>query len=153
AEPVRGIGDAGRLGQVLSNLLTNAIKFTPEGGAIQVRLFLSPGVPGAAALTVWNPGEAIPEPDLERIFEKFEQARTDRTRQVSGAGLGLSICRGIVEAHGGAIWAENGPGAGVQFAAVLPLEPPPPDAVEPSTRAAADRPVALVVTDADEAVL
>ncbi len=155
AEPVRAIGDAGRLGQVLSNLLTNAIKFTPEGGAIQVRLFLSPAVPGAAALTVWNPGEAIAEPDLERIFEKFEQARTERTRQVSGTGLGLSICRGIVEAHGGAIWAENGPGPGVTFAAVLPLEPPaaPPGGEEPAERVTGDLPAALVVADPDVAVL
>ena len=153
AEPVRAIGDGGRLGQVVSNLLTNAIKFTPEGGTIQVRLFLSPAVPGAAALTVWNPGEAIAEPDLERIFEKFEQARTDRTRQVSGTGLGLSICRGIVEAHGGVIWAESGPGPGVTFSTVLPLEPPAAAGAEPSEQPGGERPVALVVAEADQAVL
>ncbi|HET9552179.1 MAG TPA: response regulator [Anaeromyxobacteraceae bacterium] len=152
AEPVRALGDANRLGQVLSNLLTNAVKFTPEGGTIQVRLFVSPAVTGAAALTVWNTGEPIPAPDLERIFEKFEQARTERTRQVSGTGLGLSISRSIVEAHGGAIWAESG-AEGVRFVAVLPLEPPAGAPAPSEPPAAGEAPVALVVDQPDAAVL
>jgi DNA-binding response OmpR family regulator/signal transduction histidine kinase len=159
AEPVQALADGGRLGQVLSNLLTNAVKFTPEGGAIRVRLFVSPAVHGAAALSVWNSGEAIPEADLERIFEKFEQARPVGARRVSGTGLGLSICRGIVEAHGGAIWAENGAegdlGPGVRFSVVVPLEPPAAEAPEapPAPRRAPEAPVALVVEEADAAVL
>jgi DNA-binding response OmpR family regulator/signal transduction histidine kinase len=156
AEPVQAVADGGRLGQVISNLLTNAVKFTPEGGAIRVRLFVSPAVRGVAALSVWNSGEAIAEADLERIFEKFEQARTEATRRVSGTGLGLSICREIVEAHGGAIWAENGVeeglGPGVRFSAVLPLEPPSAEDAEPSPPAAG-APVVLVVEEADAAVL
>jgi DNA-binding response OmpR family regulator len=151
ADPVRIVADPARLGQVVSNLLTNAVKFTPEGGRIEVRLFASPAVPGMVGLSVWNGGEAIPEADLERIFEKFEQARTERTRRVRGTGLGLSICRGIVEAHGGAIWAESAPGAGVTFLVVLPIEPPEDAAERPVP--APDAPFALVVDAREPAAL
>ncbi|HEY6106917.1 MAG TPA: response regulator, partial [Anaeromyxobacteraceae bacterium] len=75
AEPVRIVADGGRLGQVLSNLLTNAVKFAPEGGEIRVRVFRAAAIPGTVGLSVWNAGDGIPEADLERIFEKFEQAR------------------------------------------------------------------------------
>jgi DNA-binding response OmpR family regulator len=151
AEGLRLVADAGRIGQVLANLLTNAVKFTPEGGEIRVRVFRSPVIPGAAGLSVWNSGEGIPEADLERIFEKFEQARTEKNRHVRGSGLGLAICRGIVEAHGGAIWAESAPGEGARFVVVLPEQVPegaaergplPPDA-----------PAVLVVDEPDTAAV
>jgi DNA-binding response OmpR family regulator len=149
-EPVRVVADAGRIGQVLSNLLANAIKFSPPNGVILVRVVRSPAVPGVAGFTVWNAGEGIPEGDLERIFDKFEQARTAETRSAPGTGLGLSISRGIVEAHGGAIWAESRPGEGVRLCVVLPLVPP----AEPAERAplAAEAPAALIVDDADAAL-
>ena len=131
--PVRALADPVRLQQVLSNLLTNAVKFTPENGQIRVVLFRSSAVHGYAGLAVWNNGEHIAPEDLERIFEKFEQSRSDRNRRVRGSGLGLAICRGIVEAHGGRIWAESAPGHGVRF--VLALPPQPADA-----RPAAKRP-------------
>ncbi len=124
-EPVKAVADAGRLAQVLANLFTNAIKFTPERGEIRVSLFRSPAIQGWAGISVWNNGEPIAESDLERIFDKFEQARTKRTRRIRGTGLGLAICRSIVEFHGGRIWAESVPGEGVSFVLVLPLEPPP----------------------------
>jgi signal transduction histidine kinase/DNA-binding response OmpR family regulator len=146
-EPVRLVGDAERLGQVLSNLLTNAVKYAPDNGVARVRVFRSPAVPGVAGLAVWNSGEGIPAADLERIFEKFEQARTERTRRVRGTGLGLSISRGLVEAHGGAIWAESAPGEGVRFLVVLPEGPPEPAGER--TGAGAEGPGVLVV-DADE---
>ncbi len=119
---VRALADPGRLNQVLVNLLTNAIKFTPEEGVIRVSLGESPQAPGFVSLAVWNSGEEIPEPDLERIFDKFEQAQSPRTRNVRGTGLGLSICRSIAHAHGGRIWAENC-GVGARFVMVLPVEP------------------------------
>ena len=131
--PARALADPVRLQQVLSNLLTNAVKFTPENGQIRVVLFRSSAVHGYAGLAVWNNGEHIAPEDLERIFEKFEQSRSDRNRRVRGSGLGLAICRGIVEAHGGRIWAESAPGHGVRF--VLALPPQPADA-----RPAAKRP-------------
>ncbi|HSM93682.1 MAG TPA: response regulator, partial [Anaeromyxobacteraceae bacterium] len=148
---VRALVDGERVVQVLSNLLTNAVKFTPGGGAIRVRLFGSPDFPSALAFSVWNSGEPIDEEDLERIFDRFEQARTDRTRRVRGTGLGLAISRGIVEAHGGAIWAESAPGEGVRFVTVLPIEPPPPGGHEVARRSGADAPLALVLDAADAA--
>ena len=148
--PVRLVADPSRVGQVLSNLLTNSVKFAPENSVIRVRLFRSSAIPGMIGLSVWNAGESIPEPDLERIFEKFEQARTDKNRRVRGTGLGLAICRGIVEAHGGAIWAES-PGDGVRFVVVLPEEPPAAAVERPPL--APDAPLALVVDEPDAATI
>lgn len=148
--PLRAVVDGERCGQILSNLLTNAVKFTPTGGAIRIRLFDSPAFPGAFALSVWNAGDALAEEDLERIFDKFEQARSERTRQVRGTGLGLAICRGLVEAHGGAIWAESAPGKGVRFVAVLPSEPSP-SRDESAARPGAGSPLAFVLDEPDAA--
>ncbi|HZA13495.1 MAG TPA: response regulator, partial [Myxococcaceae bacterium] len=122
ASPLRILGDPNRLHQVLNNLLTNSVKFTPEGGTIQLEVGDTPNVPGFASVSIWNNGEPIAEPDLERIFDKFEQAHSARTRNVHGTGLGLAICRSIVEAHGGKIWAEPQP-QGARFVVVLPVEP------------------------------
>ena len=124
-EPIKVLADPGRLTQVLNNLLTNAIKFTPTAGRIELDLYQPDDVKGFAAITCWNNGEAIGEADLERIFDKFEQARSVRTRTVRGTGLGLAICRSIVEAHGGSIWAESAEEGGARFVVVLPLEPAP----------------------------
>ncbi|HEX4620708.1 MAG TPA: response regulator, partial [Myxococcaceae bacterium] len=120
--PLTVVADPGRLTQVFNNLLTNAVKFTTEGGSIQVELFASAAAPGFAALAVENSGDPIAEADLERIFDKFEQARNARTRTVSGTGLGLAISRSIAEAHGGRIWAEMVP-RGARFVMVVPVEP------------------------------
>ena len=150
-EPVRLVADPGRIGQVLANLLTNALKFTPENGLVKVRVFRAESLPGVAGFSVWNGGEAIAEADLERIFEKFEQARSERTRRVRGTGLGLAISRGIVEAHGGAIWAESAPGDGARFLVVLPDEPRAEAAERPHV--GADAPAVLVVDACDDSVL
>ncbi len=150
-EPVRIVADGARIGQVLSNLVTNAMKFTPDNGVIRIRVLRSPAVRGVAGFWVWNAGEGIPEEDLERIFERFEQARTERTRRVRGTGLGLAISRGIVEAHGGAIWAESAAGEGARFVVVLPDEPPQSAAERPPI--GPDAPTALVVDDPDASAL
>ncbi|WP_163865091.1 response regulator [Myxococcus eversor] len=122
--PLRVIADPNRLNQVLNNLLNNAVKFTPEGGEVRVELHATSSLPGYVVLSCWNSGDPIAEDSLERIFDRFEQARTKANRTVRGTGLGLAICRNIVEAHGGRIWCE--PCAdGVRFMAVLPTEPPP----------------------------
>ncbi|HEX9399263.1 MAG TPA: response regulator [Anaeromyxobacter sp.] len=151
SEPVRIVADPGRIGQVISNLLTNALKFGPDNGVVKVRVFRAPSLPGIAGLSVWNAGDGILDADLERIFEKFEQARSERTRRVRGTGLGLAISRGIVEAHGGAIWAESAPGEGARFVVVLADEPPTVAAEAP--RVAADAPAVLVVDASDDAAL
>jgi len=144
--------DPNRLMQVFNNLLTNAVKFTPAGGQVKISLKAAEGLPGFAAISVWNSGEPIAEADLERIFDRFEQARSPRTKNMAGTGLGLSICRSIVEGHGGRVWAE--PCAdGARFVVVLPVQPTP-EALAPQEReldpAAAQKPArgtVLVVED------
>jgi signal transduction histidine kinase len=107
-------GDPRRLAQVLWNLLSNALKFTPPGGGIDV---LGELVGDAARLSVEDTGPGIHAEDLPRVFEPFWSGRTgDQT----GAGLGLSICRAIVEAHGGRIWAEARAGGGAAIRFELP---------------------------------
>lgn len=104
------LGDAGRLQQVLSNLLGNAIKFTPRGGRIVVRVERAGDV---ARLTVRDTGPGIPESQRDRVFEPFRQA-ADGSRRESGLGLGLALVKTIVELHGGTVDARapsEGPGA------------------------------------------
>ena len=112
------IGDHDRLLQVLSNLVGNAIKFTPEGGSVRVRLERNGDeVEGS----VTDTGIGISAADLPHVFERFWRARDISTK---GAGLGLSIASGIVEAHGGRIWAQSQPGRGTTMAFALPVEGP-----------------------------
>ncbi|HSN28608.1 MAG TPA: PAS domain S-box protein [Kofleriaceae bacterium] len=108
-------GDHERIVQVLDNLVGNALRFTPPGGSITVG-----AVPqdGELRVSVADTGAGIPPDHLAHIFDRFWQS--DRTRR-SGAGLGLAICKGIVEAHGGRIWAESVPGAGTTFFFTLPF--------------------------------
>ena len=118
------VADRDRLHQVLSNLLGNALKFTPEGGRVTV---LARRVDGEVWLSVADTGTGIPPEDLPRIFDPYWQAR--RTARL-GAGLGLAISRGIVEGHGGRIWVESRPGEGSTFTFALPIAGPPPTADE-----------------------
>jgi signal transduction histidine kinase/PleD family two-component response regulator len=122
AHEIRIVGDADRLSQVMNNLMSNAIKFTPEGGRIEVEVF-GPGVASShVGVSVWNNGDPIPEEDRERVFDKFEQVNASATRRVGGTGLGLAISRSIVEGHGGKIWVESAP-VGTKFVLTLPAAP------------------------------
>jgi signal transduction histidine kinase len=117
-----------RIEQVLTNLLDNAVKFSPEGGRIEV--MLAPADPAAAELSVRDHGLGIPPEKRGRIFERFYQAHASGHR--SGLGLGLYICRRIVEAHGGDIRAEFPADGGACFTVRLPLhaeEPVAPDTI------------------------
>ncbi|MEO6418792.1 MAG: HAMP domain-containing sensor histidine kinase [Polyangiaceae bacterium] len=106
--------DRERLLQLFSNLLGNAIKFTPEGGTIN--LLASPSTNGVR-FCVRDSGPGILDAHLTKIFDRYWQARrSDRT----GAGLGLAIAKGITEAHSGEIWAESRPGEGASFYVTLP---------------------------------
>ena len=120
APPV--IGDAVRLGQVVRNLLSNAIRFSPDGGTITVvlRTETPPAGPATAVqLQVIDQGVGIPESELEAVFDKFVQSSATRTG-AGGTGLGLAICREILSAHGGRIRASNVAGGGACFEIVLP---------------------------------
>jgi two-component system phosphate regulon sensor histidine kinase PhoR len=114
--PVRG--DEDRLGQVLINLLHNAVKFSPNGGEIVV------GVrEGDGEVVVWvrDPGIGVPRADLARIFERFYKVDRARVRGRGGTGLGLSIARHVVEMHGGRIWVESEEGEGSTFSFAIPV--------------------------------
>ncbi len=112
-------GDAERLGQVLTNLLSNALKFTPEGGRVDVRLSRDAG---EARVEVRDTGAGITSDFLPHVFEAFRQAGDNTAHRRAGLGLGLAIVRRIVELHGGRIWAESeGEGRGATFTVALPL--------------------------------
>jgi signal transduction histidine kinase len=142
----RVAADPRLLRDVVDNLLENAVKYMPAGGIISVRVSVRPGErvttsagqrpPGELAepvpaldtpaleIAVHDNGVGIPADHLGRIFDQFHRVDTRLTREVDGLGLGLAICKRIVELHGGAIWAESEPGAGSTFHVLLPLEDP-----------------------------
>lgn len=116
--------DARRIRQVLTNLLTNAVKFTPAGEVtFAVSEYDDAGVP-SLRFSVQDTGIGIPPDEIERIFEVFE--RSDRAKQmgIEGTGLGLAISRYLVQAHGGRLWAESETGKGSTFFFVMPLQQP-----------------------------
>ncbi|MGZ4501381.1 MAG: ATP-binding protein [Nocardioidaceae bacterium] len=109
--------DRDRVVQVLTNLLGNAVKFSPAGSSVEV------GTTELAAevrFDVHDRGHGIPADQLEEIFERFRQADASDTRTKGGTGLGLTICRGLVQRHGGRIWAERRPGGGATLSFTLP---------------------------------
>ncbi len=115
--------------QVFSNLISNSLKFAPRGSTIRIRANAPNGQ--WMRVQVSNQGPPIPANDVARIFDKFYRATV--ARQITGSGLGLTICKGLVEAHGGRIWAEN-TGEGVAINFTLPLQwsgTPPPHLPEP----------------------
>jgi len=115
-------GDGAQLGEVLQNLLDNALQYTPSGGQIEVKA-RSNG--HDVVFTVTDSGIGIPESDLERIFERFYRVDAARSREAGGTGLGLAIARHIVEAHGGRIWVESAIGQGSRFHFSVPCVPTP----------------------------
>jgi signal transduction histidine kinase len=117
------LADADRMGQVLGNLLDNAWRHTPAGGAVRVTV---EGRRGSVRLSVSDTGEGIAAPHLPHLFERFYRADTARDRQHGGSGIGLAIARALVEAQGGAIQASSdGSGRGARFDIALPRLAPP----------------------------
>jgi PAS domain S-box-containing protein len=117
AEPV--LGDADRLRQIVGNLVSNAVKFTPEGGRVDVRLDRAGG---RTRIVVRDTGRGIAAELLPHIFERFRQADTSATRLHGGLGLGLAISRHLVDLHGGTITVESaGDGQGASFTVELPI--------------------------------
>ncbi|HEX8153338.1 MAG TPA: ATP-binding protein, partial [Thermoanaerobaculia bacterium] len=113
------LGDAARLKQVIWNLLTNAIKFTPAGGTIDVSLRQRDA---GAELVIRDSGEGIDPQFLPHVFDRFRQADSSINRRHGGLGIGLAIVSSLVDAHGGSVRAESeGPGKGATFTVTLPL--------------------------------
>jgi signal transduction histidine kinase len=115
--------DPGRITQLLGNLVSNAVKFTGDGGRVEVSI----GVQDErAVLAVADTGAGIPAADRERIFERFYRSAGAIRQTVPGAGLGLTIVKAIVEAHGGSITVDSYEGQGSTFTVSIPLRPVPP---------------------------
>jgi signal transduction histidine kinase len=113
--------DPGRLRQVLHNLVSNALKYSPEGGTVTLRA----GERGRdqVMVEVIDEGLGVPADQASRLFQKFERVRSQEHLKIPGTGLGLYICKRIVEGHHGRIWVESGPAQGSTFAFVLPVDP------------------------------
>lgn len=109
-----------QIGQVLTNLLENAARYTPSTSPIEVSAQV---IDGEMRVSIADRGPGIPPSDLTRVFDKFYRVMsTTRKKNVAGSGLGLAVCLGLVEAHGGHIWAENRAGGGAVFHFTLPLD-------------------------------
>jgi signal transduction histidine kinase len=115
--PVRVDVDRGRIFQLLDNLISNAIKFTPDGGRVEIRVKRD----GGAVLEICDTGVGFTQSEAERVFERFYRTETAVARQVPGTGLGLFIAHAITEAHGGRISAHPREGGGAVFRVELPL--------------------------------
>lgn len=118
--PVRALVDPGRIGQALDNLLSNAIKFTSAGGSVTARLVL---VDGGVQISVRDTGVGIPKDEQGMLFTRFFRASTATQNAVPGVGLGLTITRAIVIAHGGVMDVESEEGVGTEFRFTLPAAP------------------------------
>jgi signal transduction histidine kinase len=129
--PLRVSGDRRQIRQVLWNLVSNAVKFTPDGGRIVVGVRVGPLVPEglstrpdnrlAAHVEVTDSGIGISREQLPHIFEPFFQVDSSSTREYGGSGLGLTLAKAYVEAHGGRMWVDSTPGHGSTFVASFPV--------------------------------
>jgi len=117
--PVMIDADTELIRQLVQNLMSNAVKFTPSSGKVTVLLEEEAS---AARIVVQDTGKGIPEDQLEKIFERFHQVDASNTREHGGSGLGLAICKNIVEWHDGKIWVENIKEAGAKFVVMLPMK-------------------------------
>ena len=115
-------GDRAQLGLLLSNLLDNALRHTPAGGTVCVRL---DPAESRAVLQVADTGEGIPAGELPRVFERFYRVDKARARQTGGTGLGLAIVRHVAEAHGGTVRVDSELARGTTFTVTLPVAGPP----------------------------
>lgn len=113
--------DPKRIGQVLTNLVSNAVKYSPHGGTVRVS---ARAEVDEVVVDVADTGLGLSEEDSERVFGKFFRADSSSTQEVGGTGLGLAICKSIVELHGGDIWVESELGTGSTFSFSIPVAPP-----------------------------
>jgi signal transduction histidine kinase len=128
---LRTRADPNRLVQVFDNLISNAIKFTPERGSVKLSVGSDDGT---IVATVSDTGCGVPPAEQPRLFERF--FRSSATRDVPGTGLGLTIVRAIVESHGGSVVCKSVPGEGTTFTVTLPLREPARSGAQPAVAAA-----------------
>lgn len=115
--PIFVRGDRSKINLALSNVMNNAVKFTPENGHIAVQMILHTG---RVEIAVVDDGVGIPKDELAHVFDRFYQVEDHLTRHHGGLGLGLAIAKEVIEQHGGRIWAESGEGQGSRFRITLP---------------------------------
>jgi K+-sensing histidine kinase KdpD len=108
-------GDQAKLRQVLTNLISNAVKYSPGGGKIVARAELNPEAPDEVIFSVADQGIGIPADQVGKLFQKFSRVDTGKAKEIRGTGLGLWICAEIIKAHGGRIWVESELGKGSTF--------------------------------------
>ena len=112
--------DTDKIMQVIDNIMNNAIKYSPDGGKIEVHLMETHN---NVVLSISDEGLGIPKKDLEKVFERFYRVDKARARQQGGTGLGLAISKEVMKAHQGQIWVESVEGKGSTFYISLPYEP------------------------------
>ena len=118
--------DSSRVVQVLSNLLGNALKFTPRDGSVTLTAEVQANAPDLLRFTVSDTGCGIPDDAVARVFERLYQVGPQKDVSRNGLGLGLHICKEIVQLHGGSIWAESNLSRGKQFSFYATHLPPSP---------------------------
>lgn len=118
--PVPVVADRDRIGRVLANLLENAVRFSPDGGEIRIRV---ESANGEAIVSVADRGIGIPTERQKQVFRRYYRAHAGTEHDYGGLGLGLEVSRAVVERHGGRMWFESAPGAGSTFHFGLPLHP------------------------------
>jgi signal transduction histidine kinase len=121
--PVPVLADRERIGRVLANLLENAVRFSPDGGEVRIRVDVAAG---EARVSVADRGIGIPPERQDQVFRRFYRAHAGTEHDYGGLGLGLEVSRAVVERHGGRMWFESAPGAGSTFHFGLPLSPEGP---------------------------
>jgi signal transduction histidine kinase len=121
-QPSRISGDRDRLVQVVTNILSNAVKFTPRGGSIHIAERRESAPREQIVVEISDTGIGINANELELIFEKFQRSTEKRAESIEGTGLGLAIARQIIEHHGGRIWAASEQGRGSVFTFTLPVD-------------------------------
>ena len=117
-------GDPVRLAQAVDNLVSNAIKFTPSGGTVRVGVTPHGAASGGADIVVADTGIGIPPDELSQLTTRFFRASTATRRAIPGVGLGLSITKAVVDAHGGSLAITSTLGEGTTFTITLPATPP-----------------------------
>jgi signal transduction histidine kinase len=117
ADGLAGSGDPERIHEVLTNLLTNAVRHSPAGGRVDVR---AAPLPAGFRVEVSDQGAGVPPDDIDRIFDRFYRVDAARGSGQGGAGIGLAIARSIVELHGGVIWAQARSPAGCRVVFEIP---------------------------------